>query len=193
MVVIDGAKALRKAVGKVVGDRALVQRCVLHKRRNAADQLPDELAATVDRKLAAAFNDPDPVRGKRVVEGLARQLDADHPSAAASLREGLNEMFPVRRLGVSDRLARGLSCTNNIESMISVVRTTTDRVTTWKDTTMVRRWVGAGMLEAERSFRRVKGYKDMPILVAAIHRDVAKHVGQPNTETVTPEEYGHVA
>lgn len=148
LVVIDGAKALRKAVGKVFGDRALVQRCTLHKRRTCADHLPDDRAATIDRRLAAAFADPDPARGKRIVEGLARQLQAQHPSAAASLREGLDEMFTARRLAVSDRLARGLSCTNNIESMISVVRRTTDRVTHWKDTTMIRRWVGAGMLEA---------------------------------------------
>jgi putative transposase len=192
LAVIDGAKALRKAVAKVFGDRALVQRCVLHKRRNCAGHLPDDLAATTDRKLAAAFNDPSPARGKRIVEGLARQLESEHPSAAASLREGLDEMFTVRRLGVSDRLARGLSCTNNIESMISVVRRTTDRVTNWKDTTMTRRWVGAGMLEAERSFRRVKGCKDMPTLVAAVRREVAKRTRNTN-ETVTPEKYSHVA
>jgi transposase-like protein len=193
LVVIDGAKALRRAVAKVFGARAVVQRCVLHKRRNVGDYLPDELAATIDLRLAAAFNDTDPVRGQRICEGLARQLQAQHPSAAASLREGLEEMFTVRRLGVSDRLAHGLSCTNNIESMMSVIRRTTNRVTKWKDTQMIRRWVGAGMLEAERGFRRIKGYKDMPVLVAAVHREVAKRVGESSTETVTPKEYGHVA
>lgn len=192
LVVIDGAKALRTAVGKVFGDRALVQRCTLHKRRNVADHLPAELAKTVDRRLAAAFNDPNPPRGKRVAQALARQLETQHPSAAASLREGLDEMFTVRQLGISDRLARSLSCTNAIESMISVIRTTTDRVTNWKDTTMVRRWVGAGMLEAERSFRRIKGCKDMPNLVAATRRDVAKRTGN-TSETVTAKEYGQVA
>lgn len=192
LVVIDGAKALRTAVLKVFGDRALVQRCVLHKRRNVAGYLPDELAAVIDRRLAGAFNDADPARGKRVAEGIARQLQAQYPSAAASLREGLEEMFTVRRLGVSDRLARSLSCTNSIESAISVVRTTTGRVTRWRDTTMVRRWVAAGLLEAERSFRRVKGCADMPVLVAAIHREAARRTGQ-NSETVTPQQYGHVA
>ena len=144
LVVIGGAKALAAGVKRVFGRRALVQRCVLHQRRNCAGYLPEELAKVTDRKPAKAFNDPDPARGKRVVEGIAGQLDADYPSAAASLREGLDDMFTVRRLGVSDRLARSLSCTNSIESMISVVRTATARVKQWKDTRMVRRWVGAG-------------------------------------------------
>jgi len=126
--------------------------------------------------LAKAFNDADAARGKRVAEGIARQLEAKYPSAAASLREGLDDMFAVRRLGVSDRLARSLSCTNSIESMFSVVRTVTGRVKTWKDTQMVRRWVAAGMLEAERSFRRIKGCNDMGTLVAAVHAEVARRV-----------------
>ena len=174
LVVIDGAKALTAGVRKVFGDRALVQRCVLHKRRNVKGYLPDELGRTIDRRLARAFNDTDPGRGLKVAQGIARQLEADHPSAAASLREGLEEMFTVRRLGVGDRLARSLSCTNSIESAISVVQGLTGRVKNWKDTKMVRRWVGVGLLEAERSFRRVKGCKDMPALVAAMRAQVAR-------------------
>ena len=176
LVVIDGAKALAAGVKRVFGKRAVVQRCTLHKRRNVADYLPEELAGVTDAKLAKAFNDTDAARGKRVAEGIARQLEAKYPSAAASLREGLDDMFAVRRLGVSDRLARSLSCTNSIESMFSVVRTVTGRVKTWKDTQMVRRWVAAGMLEAERSFRRIKGCQGMPVLVAAVHAEVARRV-----------------
>ena len=180
LVVIDGAKALAAGVARVFGRHAVVQRCVLHKRRNVASYLPDDLARTTDRRLAPAFGDTDPARGRRVAEGIARQLETKHPSAAGSLREGLDEMFTVRRLGVSDRLARSLSCTNVIESMISVVRDLTDRVKRWQDARMVRRWVGAGMLEAERSFRRVKGCKDMPVLVAAVRKEVAKRIGGEN-------------
>ena len=189
LVVIDGARALAAGVRKVFGRRAIVQRCTLHKRRNCAGYLPDELARVTDRRLAAAFNDLDPARGKRVVEGIARQLEAHHPSAAASLREGLDDMFAVRRLGVSDRLARSLTCTNSIESMISIVRTTTARVTRWKDTKMVRRWVGAGMLEAERSFRRIKGHRDMPTLVTAVRAEVARRVAIDTGNAVTPPSY----
>jgi putative transposase len=192
LVVIDGAKALATGIKRVFGNRALVQRCVLHKRRNCASYLPDELARVTDRKLAAAFNDTDPVRGKRVVEGIARQLEAKHPSAAASLREGLDDMFTVR-WGVSDRLARSLSCTNSIESMISIVRTTTARVKRWKDTKMVRRWVGAVLLEAERSFRRIKGCKDIPTLVSAARAEVACRVAEGAGETVTAPEYDRAA
>lgn len=184
LVVIDGSKALAAGVRRVFGDKALVQRCTLHKRRNLGDYLPDELASTIDRRLAKAFNDTDAERGLRVAQGIARQLEDQHPSAAASLREGLTEMFTVRRLGVGDRLARSLSCTNAIESMISVVRGLTDRVKRWNDTKMVRRWVGVGMLEAERSFRRIKGCKDMPALVAAIRKAGGE---------VTPAEYDQAA
>lgn len=188
LVVIDGAKALRRGVDKVFGNRALVQRCTLHKRRNAADHLPDELARVIDSRLRKAFHDTDAARGLRVAQGIARQLEADHPSAAASLREGLEEMFTVRRLGASDRLARSLSCTNAIESMISVVRDVTARVKRWQDSRMVRRWVGVGMLEAERSFRRIKGCKDMPALTAAIRAEVAKRDRQQQM-IVTPKAY----
>ena len=104
-------------------------------------------------------------------------------------------MFTVRRLGVPDRLARSLSCTNAIESMISVVRTLTDRVKNWRDTKMVRRWVGVGMLDAERSFRRIKGCKDMPTLVAAVRREVGHRIAddQINNVNVTPKAYDQVA
>ncbi|MGH9029036.1 MAG: IS256 family transposase [Acidimicrobiales bacterium] len=189
LCVLDGSKALAAGVRKVFGDRALVQRCVLHKRRNLADHLDKEMAATVDRKLAAAFNDADPARGLRICRGIASQLEADHPSAAASLLEGLDDMFTVRRLGVSDRLARSLSCTNAIESMISVIRGLTGRVTKWKDTKMVNRWVGAGMIEAERSFRRIKGHSDMQTLVTKVRAEVARRVAEKEGGAVTATKY----
>jgi putative transposase len=168
LVVIDGAKALGKAVRKVFGQAALIQRCTIHKRRNVTDHLPEVEQSRVDAKLARAFADPDPDAGLRAARELARALQARHPGAAASLREGLEEMFTVRRLGVSDRLARTLTSTNPVESMISIARTTMRNVKRWKDGEMVCRWTAAGMLNAERSFRRVKGCTDMPTLVAAL-------------------------
>jgi putative transposase len=172
LVVLDGAKALGKAVRKVFGQAALIQRCTIHKRRNVTDHLPEVERSRVDAKLARAFADPDPDAGLRAARELARALQARHPGAAASLREGLEEMFTVRRLGVSDRLAQTLASTNPVESMISIARTTIRNVKRWKDGEMVRRWTAAGMLNAERSFRRVKGCKDMPTLVAALARHV---------------------
>jgi putative transposase len=172
LVVIDGAKALAAGVRKVFGDQALVQRCVLHKRRNVAEHLPKEAQPWVDRKLAQAFANPNADAGLRAAKDLARSLEREHPDAAASLREGLEEMFTVRRLGVGDRLAKTLTCTNAIESMISISRSTARNVKRWRDGTMVKRWCAAGMLNAQRSFRRVKGCKDMPALVAALRRHV---------------------
>ena len=170
LVVIDGAKALRAAVNEVFGDLAVVQRCTLHKRRNVADHLPDNQKAWVDAKLVKAFNHPDPELGLRGAKHLAGLLDQAHPGAANSLREGLEEMFTIARLGVDGRLAKTLVTSNPVESMISIARTTNRNVNRWRDGHMVLRWTAAGMLNAERSFRRIKGYKQMPQLVAALHR-----------------------
>ena len=147
-----------------------VQRCTLHKRRNVTGYLPVDDRDAIDRRLAIAFGEPDPTKGLKACRDLARQLDAKHPDAAASLREGLEEMFTVASLGVTGRLRQSLTNTNCIESMISITRTTTHRVKHWQDGTMKKRWIAAGMLEAERSFRRLKGHADMPTLVAAIAR-----------------------
>jgi len=170
LLVIDGAKALASAVRAVFGEQALIQRCTLHKRRNVADYLPKELAGRIDRRLAGAFSQPDPATGLARAKAIATELQADHPDAAASLREGLADMFTVRRLGLSGRLTGSLTTTNPIESMISIARTTMGNVKRWRDGRMKKRWMAAGMLEAERSFRRVKGCSEMPVLVAALRQ-----------------------
>jgi len=185
LAVLDGSKALRKAVVKVFGDRALVQRCTLHKRRNVVGYLPVDERDAIDRRLAIAFGQPDQAKGLKACRDLARQLEAKHPDAAASLREGLEEMFTVAGLGVTGRLRQSLTNTNCIESMISITRTTTHRVKHWRDGTMKKRWIATGMLEAERSFRRLKGHADMPTLVAAIAR--------ATPVAVTPTNYAQVA
>jgi transposase-like protein len=179
LVVIDGAKALSAAVREVFGAKALIQRCTLHKRRNVADHLPDKEQAWVDAKLVKAFAHPDPDTGLANAKRLATQLDKSYPSAASSLREGLEEMFTVARLGIDGRLAKTLTTSNPIESMISIARTTNRNVTRWRDGQMVLRWTAAGMLNAERSFRRIKGYKQMPQLVDALRRHT-----NPDTDTV---------
>jgi len=181
LVVIDGAKALSAAVREVFGAKAVIQRCTLHKRRNVADHLPDKEQAWVDAKLVKAFVHPDPDTGLANAKSLAAQLDKNYPSAASSLREGLEEMFTVARLGVDGRLAKTLTTSNPIESMISIARTTNRNVTRWRDGQMVLRWTAAGMLNAERSFRRVKGYKQMPQLVDALRRHANPGTG---TQTV---------
>jgi transposase-like protein len=170
LVVIDGAKALSSAVKAVFGANAAIQRCIVHKRRNIADHLPEAERGWIDTKLARIFANPDASAGLREAKALATALSRKHPGAAASLREGLEDMFTVTRLGITGRLAKTLTTSNPIESMISIARTTNRNVTYWRDGQMVLRWTAAGMLNAERSFRRVKGYKQMPQLVAALHR-----------------------
>ena len=188
LVVLDGSKALRKAVNSVFGAAAVVQRCTLHKRRNVTDYLPKEQRATMDRRLAAVFAEPDPTAGLRKANLLAKELELAYPDAAGSLREGLEEMFTVARLGASPTLRRSLTTTNAIESLISIARTTTGHVKNWRDGEMRRRWCAAGMLEAQRSFRRIKGHQELP----AFTKKIRTHINH-QTETVTPPEYAHTA
>jgi len=183
LIVLDGAKALSAAVREVFGAQAVIQRCTLHKRRNVAEHLPEKEQPWVDAKLIRAFGHPDPAQGLRNARHLATLLDKGYPGAAASLREGLEEMFTVARLGIDGRLARTLVTSNPIDSMISIARTTNRNVTHWKDGEMVLRWTAAGMINAERSFRRVKGYKQMPHLVAALYRHAHPDTAAP-AETV---------
>jgi putative transposase len=168
LVVIDGAKALHKAVVEVFGAHALIQRCREHKRRNVTDALPERLRASVRSTMNQAYATRDPKRARRLLEGLARRLEHQHPGAAASLREGLEETLTVIRLGLPESLERVLSSTNLIENLFSRVREIGRRVKRWQNGTMVLRWTAAGVLEAERGFRKLAGYRAMPILVAAL-------------------------
>ena len=183
LVVIDGAKALATAVRAVFGDLAVIQRCQIHKRRNVGDHLAKKDREVIDARLRGAFADPDPHSGLLKAKRLAAELDRACPDAAGSLREGLEDMFTVRRLGIDGTLARTLVCTNMIESMISIARTTTSNVKRWRDENdMRRRWCAAGMAEAERKFRRVRGHKQMPALVAALARHVDTVTARCHTE-----------
>ncbi len=184
LAVLDGSKALRKAVAKTFGNHALVQRCTLHKRRNVTGYLPAARRSAIDRRLAKAFAAADADAGLREARRLATQLKTDHPDAAASLLEGLDEMFTVARLGITGALRRSLTNTNCIESMISTVRVVTSRVKTWRDGEMKKRWIATGMIEAQRSFRRVRGHDQMPDLVTAIAQAI-----NPDT----PRDYAEVA
>ena len=183
LVVIDGAKALATAVRSVFGELALIQRCQLHKRRNVTGHLPKKDRETVDARLRGAFCDPDPHAAMLKARRLAAELDKTCLDAAGSRREGLDDMFTVRRLGIDGTLARTLVCTNMIESMFDIVRTTTRNVKRWRNEgDMRRRWAAAGVLEAEKKFRRVRGYRQIPQLVTMLNR----HAAAVKTEAVTP-------
>ena len=172
LVVIDGAKALRRAVTEVF-DHPVIQRCQLHKLRNVTDRLPDVVASTVAKRLRVAYRNHDPLVAQADLEALARELDRSHPGAAASLREGLAETLTIGRLGVPPTLARTLRSTNTIESMIEICRDHAANVKRWQDGQMVLRWIAAGMGEAAKQFRRVNGYLHLPALRVALDQTVA--------------------
>jgi putative transposase len=172
LVVVDGAKALRRAVLDVF-DHPVVQRCQLHKLRNVTDRLPDAVASVVAKRMRAAYRNPDPLVAQAELEALARELDRSHPGAAGSLREGQVETLTIGRLGVPPTLARTLRSTNAIESMIAVCRDHAANVKRWQDGQMVLRWVAAGMGEAAKQFRRVNGYLYLPALRAALDATIA--------------------
>jgi len=168
LVVMDGAKALHKAVVEVFGALALIQRCREHKKRNVTEALPERMRAPVRSAMSQAYAARDAKRARRLLDNLARRLEHQHPGAAASLREGLDETLTVMRLGLPENLERVLSSTNLIENLFSRVREIGRRVKRWQSGTMVLRWTAAGVLEAERGFRKLAGYRAMPTLVAAL-------------------------
>jgi len=167
LFVIDGSKALRAAIDAVFGGKNPVQRCRQHKIENVMGYLPEHLKDQTKAALRAAFRLPAK-EGMGRLEKQAEWLEREYPSAAASLREGLAEMFTVNRLGLSPTLARCLVSTNVIESPHSGVRLRTRKVCRWRDGKMVLRWAAAALLMTEQNFRKIMGYRDLWMLKAAL-------------------------
>ena len=172
LVVIDGAKALRAAVRDVLGAKATVQRCQVHKKRNVLDHLPDEARAWVGRKLDQAWRETDYEKARTALTSLAKTLDDKYPGAATSLREGLEETLTVLRLELPEALRKTLRSTNPIESAFEKVRMACRNVKRWRNGQQVLRWTAAGLLEAEKGFRRIKGYRQLPMMSEALSRHV---------------------
>ena len=168
LIVLDGAKALHKACRDVFGDRAFIQRCQEHKKRNVADHLPESMRPGVRRTMNQAYQCRDAKRAKRQLEALAARLESEHPGAAASLREGLDETLTVIELNLPERLQLSLRTTNPIDNLIGSVRKVSRRVKRWRGGRMMLRWCGAAVLDAEQRFRRIRGYREMPKLIAAL-------------------------
>jgi len=177
LFVIDGGKALERAIRTVFGRKALIQRCRQHKERNVLDHLPEAERPLVQRRLRAAWALADAGQAKAELEQLARSLDRQRPGAAASLREGLAETLTVTRLGVGGKLLQTVASTNPVESMIEIIRDHATRVKRWSSGEMALRWAAAGMLAAEGQFRRVKGYQELPQLALALERATAEEPG----------------
>jgi len=164
LFVIDGAKALRAAIERVFGARAQVQRCQIHKRRNVKEHLPKSAQGDTDRRIRNAYALTDYTAAKAELEKIFRQLERINPSAARSLEEGLEETLTVHRLGVGTLLRRTLVSTNPIESCLSTVERVARNVKRWRAGDHALRWTATGLLEAQRTFRRVKGYRELEIL-----------------------------
>jgi transposase-like protein len=168
LFVLDGSKALRKAVLDVWAERAKIQRCQAHKIRNVLDQLPEYMRPTVHATMRQAYSSNNVVHARKLLQNLARTLRAEHPSAAASLEEGLEETLTVMAMKLPRSLERVLSTTNIIENLIGSTRDLTARVKRWRDGEMIVRWTATAVREASTKFRRIVGYKDMPKLVRAL-------------------------
>jgi len=170
LFVIDGGSGLRKAIRESCGAAAIVQRCQVHKRRNVLEHLPETMRPRVRRVLDEAYGLADAARAKRRLLQLAAALEHTHPGAAASLREGLDETLTLQRLNITGALYRTLRSTNAIENLNGLVGHFVRHVRRWRNGRMLVRWIAAGVREATRSFRRLRGHRDLPALVRALDR-----------------------
>jgi putative transposase len=174
LYILDGGKALHAAVKRHAGEAAFIQRCQVHKKRNVVDHLPEEYKADIKRKLQNAYSMVEYADAKRALDRLHRELIDINPSAARSLEEGMEETLTVHRLRVPEQLRRTLSSTNLIESAFSIVETVCRNVKRWRDGDHIERWIASGLLVAERQFRKVIGYREIPMFMDSMTNAAAK-------------------
>ena len=175
LFIVDGSKALIKAIRRTFGRHTPIQRCQVHKARNIIERLPKHLHASVRAALRQAWELDDAEKAERLIRNLARRLEQVAPGVAASILEGLDEMLTVIRLGLPLSLRRSLACTNIIENMMGTIRRVCRNVKRWRDASMALRWTAAAMLEAAKGFRRLKACKQLPLLRAALDAHHRKH------------------
>ena len=171
LIVIDGGKGIRKAVGQVFGSYAVIQRCQVHKRRNVLDQLPAERRPHAKSILEQAYKPTTTVAtAERLLRNLAKSLEEKYPGAAASMNEGLDETLAIKSLNLPAALSRSFSTTNAIENLNGTVRKVTQRTKRWRGGKMILRWVATGVFEAQDGFRRVRGHQSMSVLWDALRK-----------------------
>ena len=178
LFIIDGAKALSKAIRRTFGRDAAIQRCQIHKARNILERLPKSMHASLRRVLRQAWEMDDAEKAETLIRNLARRLERDWNGVSASILEGIDEMLTVTRLGLPRELRRSLACTNIIENVMGTVRRVCRNVKYWRSPSMALRWAAAAMQEATKGFRRLKAYKHLPALRAAL----AKQGEQPPSD-----------
>jgi putative transposase len=174
LYILDGGKALHAAVRRHAGEAGFIQRCQVHKKRNVVDHLPDEYKADVRKKMQNAYAMTEYADAKRALAQLHRELMDLNPSAARSLEEGMEETLTVHKLRVPDQLRRTWASTNVIESAFSIVETVCRNVKRWRAGDQIERWVGSGLLVAERQFRKVIGFRQIPLLLSSMANAVSK-------------------
>ena len=177
LFVIDGSKALAKAIRATFGRHTPIQRCQVHKARNIVERLPKPLHASMRKTLRQAWELADADKAERLIVNLARRLEREAPGVAASILEGLDEILTVTRLGLPLELRRSLACTNIIENMNGTIRRVCRNVKHWQDASMALRWTTAAMCEAAKGFRKLKAHKQLPVLRVALAALQAKHGG----------------
>jgi putative transposase len=182
LFIVDGSKALIKAIRRTFGRHTPIQRCQVHKARNIVERLPKHLHASVRVALRQAWELDDADKAERLIRNLARRLEQVAPGVAASILEGLDEMLTVIRLGLPPSLRRSLACTNIIENMMGTIRRVCRNVKHWRDASMALRWTAAAMQEASKGFRRLKARKQLPLLRAALAAHQAKHADETMLE-----------
>ena len=175
LFIIDGSRALSKAIRNSFGRSAPIQRCQVHKARNITDRLAKPLHASVRKTLRQAWELNDADKAERLIKNLARRLEHNYPGVSGSILEGIDEILTVTRLGLPVELRRSLACTNIIENMNGTIRQVCRNVKRWRDTRMALRWTGAAMQEAAKGFRRLKAHKQLPTLRAALLAHQVKH------------------
>ncbi len=184
LFIVDGAKALSKAIRNTFGIAAAIQRCQVHKGRNIVERLDVSLHASVKKALRQAWDQDDPDTAEKLLRNLAQRLEHEEPGVSASILEGLDEILTVIRLGLPRDLRRSLACTNIIENALGTVRQVGRNVKRWRNAEMALRWTATGMREAQKTFRRLKAYRQLPILRRALQEHARKAHDNSAIETI---------
>ena len=184
LFIVDGAKALSKAIRNTFGVAAAIQRCQVHKGRNIIERLPQHLHASVKKALRQAWDQDDANKAERLLRNLVRRLEHEEPGVSGSILEGLDEILTVIRLGLPHELRRSLACTNIVENALGTVRQVTRNVKRWRHAEMALRWTAAGLLEAQKTFRLLKAYRQLPILRNALQEHLRKAQADSAIETI---------
>ena len=184
LFIVDGAKALSKAIRSTFGVAAAIQRCQVHKGRNIIERLPQHLHASVKKALRQAWDQDDANKAERLLRNLVRRLEHEEPGVSGSILEGLDEILTVIRLGLPHELRRSLACTNIVENALGTARQVARNVKRWRHAGMALRWTAAGLLEAQKTFRRLKAYRQLPILRNALQEHLRKAQADSAIETI---------